>query len=358
VRGNSSRVPRLRRSDSHRPGLTRQRRGRGFRYLDPAGDPVIDPDTLARIQALVIPPAWQEVWICPWPNGHIQATGMDAAGRRQYRYHDDWRKRRDQQKHERILLVGERLPQARERFSADLAQPGMPQSKVLAAAARLLDLGLFRVGSEEYAEDNGTYGLTTLRRTHLIIERDPPRLVFDYIAKSGKHRIQSIADGELLEAVGAMRRRRSGPPELLAYKDGPTWRHIDADDVNAYLQDAFGVGGKFTVSAKDFRTWHATVFMAVALAVSHDRPASTAGRNRVLSRAYQEVAHYLGNTPAVCRASYVDPRIVDLWGHGHTIRDALSELGADTVVGQPATQGYVERAVLELLTPARLVQAA
>lgn len=352
-------MPRLRRSDSHRPGLTRQRRGRGFRYLDAAGEPIVDPVTLARIHALVIPPAWQYVWICPWPNGHIQATGVDAAGRRQYRYHDDWRKRRDQQKHERILLVGERLPVAREQFSADLAQPGMPQSKVLATAARLLDLGLFRVGSEEYAEENGTYGLTTLLRTHLVIERDPPRLVFDYIAKSGKHRIQSIADELLLEAVGAMQRRRSGPPELLAYKDSSAWRHIDADDVNAYLQGAFGTSSEeFTVSAKDFRTWHATVFMAVALAVSHDRPASKAGRNRVLSRAYQEVAHYLGNTPAVCRASYVDPRVVDLWSHGHTIREALGDLGADTVVGQPATQGHVERAVLELLMPSRLVSAA
>jgi DNA topoisomerase-1 len=345
-------VPRLRRSDCHGPGIRRVRRGRGFRYLGVDGTPVVDEATLARIAALAIPPAWEDVWICTWPNGHLQATGVDAAKRRQYRYHDEWRTRRDQQKHERILLVAERLPAARVQFGADLEQPGMPRTKVLAAAARLLDIGLFRVGSEEYAEDNGTYGLTTLRRDHLRIERDEPRLVFDYIAKSGKHRIQSVADQSLLEVVGAMRRRRSGPAELLAYKDGSRWRHVDADDVNAYLQDAFGAeGDSIAVSAKDFRTWHATVLMAVALAMSHDRPTAKTARNRVLSRAYAEVSHYLGNTPAVCRASYVDPRIVDLWGHGHTIRAALEDFGADAVVGQPATQGAIEEAVRCLLNP-------
>ena len=307
----------------------------------------------------MIPPAWHSVWICPWPNGHLQATGVDAAGRRQYRYHDEWRRRRDQAKHERILLVAHRLPAARERFAHDLAQPGLPQTKVLAAAARLLDLGFFRIGSEEYAEENGTYGLTTLRREHVSIERDPSRLVFDYIAKSGKHRVQSIADEVLLEAVSTLRRRRSGPPELLAYRVGRSWRHVTADDVNAYLRLAFGSDADtVAVSAKDFRTWHGTVLMAVALAVSQERPASKSGRARVLSRAYQEVAHYLGNTPAVCRASYVDPRVVDRWEHGETIRDALGELGADTSVGQPATQGAVEQAVLTLLGPAGTAQRA
>jgi DNA topoisomerase-1 len=352
VGGHIRPVPRLRRSNCNAPGLHRQRRGRGFRYVDASGTALTDPAMIARIDALAIPPAWQRVWICPWPNGHIQATGFDAAGRRQYRYHEDWRKRRDQEKHQRILLVAERLPEARARFAADLEHSEMTRAKVLAVAARLLDLGLFRVGSEEYAEDNGTYGLTTLRRDHVSLQRDPPRMVFDYIAKSGKHRVQSIADITLLEAVGAMRRRRSGPPELLAYKENREWRHIDADDVNAYLREVFGAcGDEVNISAKDFRTWHATVLMAVALAVSRDRPASDSGRSRVLARAYQEVAHYLGNTPAVCRSSYVDPRIVDLWDHGQTIRDVLDELGADTTVGQPATQGRVERAVLSLLSP-------
>lgn len=174
------------------------------------------------------------------------------------------------------------------------------------------------------------------------------RIVFDYIAKSGKHRVQSVVDADVLDVVQTLRHRRGGPADLLVYRDDDGWHDVDADDVNPYLRETLGSDGGVTVSAKDFRTWHATVLMAVALGVS-TRPESPSARTKVIARAYREVAHYLGNTPAVCRASYVDPRIVDLWHDGATVRGALDELGEGGHVGQPATQGAVEAAVLELL---------
>lgn len=344
--GGAAPAGRLRRSDTRRPGIARRRRGRGFSYADPAGGPVTDPQTRSRIAALVIPPAWNDVWIAPYANGHIQATGVDAAGRLQYRYHDAWRARRDVAKHARVLEVAARLPKARERFAADLALPGMPRDRVLATAARLLDVGFFRIGSEQYEEENGTFGLTTLSRRHVTVTGGV--VTFDYIAKSGKHRLQSVADPDVLEVVETLRRRRTGPPHLLAYKQGSCWYDVGADDVNGYLRAHLSGADGPPVSAKDFRTWHASVLMAVALAVG-EKPASEAAGKRMLSRAYQEVAHYLGNTPAVCRASYVDPRIVDQWRHGRTVRVALDELGAHVSVGEPATQGGVEAAVRELL---------
>jgi DNA topoisomerase-1 len=217
---------------------------------------------------------------------------------------------------------------------------------VLAAAARLLDVGFFRIGSEQYEEENGTFGLTTLGRRHVEISQE--RLTFDYIAKSGRHRLQSVADPAVLEVVRVLRARRSGPPHLLAYRDGRRWHAVDADDVNGYLREHLSGPDGPAVSAKDFRTWHATCLMAVALAVC-ERPRGDTAARRMLARAYGEVAGYLGNTPAVCRASYVDPTVVDLWRRGRTVRTALEELGADAAVGRPATQGALEAAVLALL---------
>lgn len=340
-------VTRLRRSDSAGRGFARVRRGRGFSYLDQDGRSISDPDVRARIEALVLPPAWKEVWICPWPNGHIQATGVDAAGRRQYRCHDVWRTNRDRAKHERVLEVAERLPAAREVFAADLARDGLPRSRVLAAAARLLDLGFFRIGSEQYEEENGTFGLTTLHRRHVTIAEG--RVTFDYTAKSGQHRMTSIADPAVIEVVEALRRRRFGPEHLLACKDGRRWQELDADDVNTYLRETVvGPDVDLDVSAKDFRTWHGTVLMAVALAVN-EHPASEAAAKRMLARAYGEVAFYLGNTPAVARSAYVNPRVVDLWRDRVTVRAALDDIGEESAVGRPATQGAVEAAVLDLL---------
>jgi DNA topoisomerase IB len=336
-------MPRLRRVDCAEPGIRRVRRGRGFGYVDADGLTLDDKETLQRIADLVIPPAWDDVWICPAPNGHIQATGTDAAGRRQYRYHDAWRAARDREKHEHMLEFAVALPAAREKMFADLRRDDIDRTRVLAAAARLLDLGFFRIGGEQYAEQNESYGLATMRREHVTCSAGT--LTFDYPAKSGKQRVQSLADDELCELVSTLRRRRGGGDELLAFRENRRWVDIKSQDINDYLREI--TGGDFT--AKDFRTWHATVLCAVALAVSAHAPTSESARKRVVSRAVKEVAYYLGNTPAVCRASYIDPRIIDRYNDGLTIHDELHGLGADAQFGELATRGAIEEAVLRLL---------
>jgi DNA topoisomerase IB len=339
---------RLRRVNPNGPGLHRVRHGKGFRYVDAAGRPAT-PEQLDRIKALVIPPAWEDVWICPTGNGHIQATGVDAAGRRQYRYHDQWRLTRDLAKHERILDFGALLPRLRDTVAADLQLDGLPREKVLSCAVRLLDLGFFRVGSEQYRT---SFGLATIRKDHVTVSRGGV-VTFDYTAKSGQHRVQSVAEPEVCAIVSELRRRRSGPEQLLAYRDGRAWRPVRSHDINAHLRDL--TGGDYT--AKDFRTWSATVLAEVGLAVSQDTATATA-RRRAVSRVMQEVAHYLGNTPAVCRSSYVDPRVVDLFESGVTIRPDLQRLGEDALPGAPATQGRVEAAVLRLLRASEAVRVA
>jgi DNA topoisomerase I len=335
---------RLRTVSPNQPGWTRRRQGRGFLYLDESGQRLDDPE-IERCRALVIPPAWQEVWICPRPNGHIQAVGTDAAGRRQYMYHPEWRRKRDEAKHDRILTVAERLPRARALVAEHLALDGMPRDKALATAFRLLDLGFFRIGGESYAEQNGSYGLATIEKQHTSI--DGERVIFEYTAKSGKERHIEIADDDVRGAVEMLRRRRGGGDELLAYQDETgSWHDITTVDINEYVKEV--VGGE--VSAKDFRTWHATVLAAVALAVSTQAAASPTARKRAIARAMREVADYLGNTPTVARASYVDPRIIDLFEDGVTIERDLLRLGEDSDPGQPATHGGVEKAVLRLLS--------
>ena len=336
-------MPRLRRADCSGPGILRRRRGRGFTYEWPDGTKVTDPAVLERISTLVLPPAWDQVWICPWPNGHIQAIGTDAAGRRQYRYHDDWRLQRDAAKHQKVLEVARRLPKARERVSDHLAQGGLTRDRVLATAFRLLDLGFFRVGGESYAEDNGTYGLATMRRKHVTIDGDV--VVFSYTAKGAKERVQAIVDASVREVVGELVGRKGGGYELLAYETDEGWRDITSADINAYLREVIGTD----VSAKDFRTWHATVLTAVGLAVSAGAPTSLSARRRAVNRVVTEVAQYLGNTPTVCRKSYIDPRVIDLYDDGVTIAAALEKLGVDADFGQPATHGAIEAAVLRLL---------
>jgi DNA topoisomerase IB len=319
------------------------RRGRGFTYLDTDGSRVTDPATLQRINDLVIPPAWEDVWICPLPNGHIQATGTDAAGRRQYRYHDDWRRNRDREKHERMLGFAVTLGGARERMLADLRRPHLDRLRVLGGAARLLDLGFFRIGSEEYAETNQSYGLATMRREDVSCSKGV--VTFDYVGKSGKQRVQSVADDELCRLVISLKRQRHNHPELLGYRGRDGWVDIKSHDINDYLREI--TGGEFT--AKDFRTWHATVLCAVALAVSDVVPGSETARKRAVTRAVKEVSHYLGNTPTVCRASYIDPRVIDLFNDGVTIRADLDSLGEGAMFGELATQGAVESAVLRML---------
>jgi len=321
---------RLRRADCSQPAITRRRRGRGFEYLDAGGRRVEHLETLERIRALAIPPAWTEVWICTDPNGHLQAVGTDAAGRRQYRYHERWRQRRDQEKFDEMISFARSLPRLRRIAAADLGEDG--RRRELAGAVRLLDRGFFRVGGEEYADENHSYGLATLEKSHVELA-DGSALVFDYPAKSGKRRVQAVVDPEVYALVASLKRRRG--KRLFA---------IRSSDINAYIKEA--TGGDF--SAKDFRTWHGTVLAAVALAVS-EQATSPTGRTRAISRAVNEVAHYLGNTSAVCRASYIDPRVFDRYRAGITISPALDGLAQIDEERAPATQGPIERAVLRLL---------
>jgi DNA topoisomerase IB len=339
-------VPRARlsRSDLSESGIRRRRRGRGFQYIGPGGKLVTDPQTLARIKALVLPPAWDDVWICPDADGHIQAVGTDAAGRRQYRYHDEWREQQDQEKHDRMLQFGAALPRIRRGARRHLEGRGLSRERVLAAAICLIDLGFFRSGAEEYTAHNGSFGLATIRREHVTCHQD--QIVFEYAAKGAKQREQAVADDQVCAVVRALKRRRGGGDDLLAFRSGRGWHDVTASDLNDYLREMSG-GGDFTV--KDFRTWHATVLAAVGLAVSKSAAATEAAHKRAVARVVQEVAGYLGNTPAVARASYIDPRIIDRYENGVTIAAALGDLGASSDFGQLATQGRAERAVLRVL---------
>ena len=335
-------MPRLRRSDCSGPGIARRGRGRGFEYLDEDGERIDDAETLERIRELVIPPAWRDVWICPYPFGHIQAVGTDAVGRRQYLYHAQWRARRDREKFDEMLRFARALPGLRRKAARHLARRGMTRERVLACSVRLLDRGFFRVGTEDYAAENRTYGLATMQKRHVRLEPGG-LLVFDYVAKSGKKRVQSVVDPEVYAVVKRLKERRGGS-ELLVYRDGRSWVDVRSDHINEYIKELSGENS----SAKDFRTWHGTVLAAVALAVSGRAAASKTARRQAISRAVKEVAHYLGNTPAVCRASYIDPRVFDRYRDGVTIGGALDRLG-DVDFGEPATQGAVEEAVIDLL---------
>jgi DNA topoisomerase IB len=335
---------RLRRVDCAGAGIRRVRRGRGFSYVDSDGKRVTDPETLDRIKALVIPPAWTDVWICSVPHGHIQATGTDAAGRRQYLYHAKWRVARDREKHERMTRFARKLPKARAKMRADLQRPDPDKRRVLAGAARLLDLGFFRIGSEEYANANGSFGLATLLREDVTVSRDGS-VAFDYVAKGGIRRELSLDEPELHKLIATLKRRRDPHPELLAYRADDGWHDVKSSDINEYVAEI--MGEDFT--AKDFRTWHATVLCAVGLAVSADAPTSEAARKRAVAWAVRETADKLGNTPSVCRSSYIDPRIVDRYNDGRTIRNALDRLGEASAPGELATLGPVEDAVLRLI---------
>jgi DNA topoisomerase IB len=341
-------MPRLRRADCSGPGIHRRRRGRGFTYVFSDGEPVKDEEILARIKGLAIPPAWKDVWICPYPNGHLQAVGSDAAGRRQYLYHEKWRRRRDQEKFERMLDFARALPELRRRCAADLKLGGFPRDKVLACATRLLDRGFFRIGTEGYAEQNRTYGLATIQKRHVKL-RNGAEILFDFVAKGNQRRVQGVTDPEVHEIVAALKRRRNGPQDLLAYKEGRLWVDVKSGDINDYIRMASR--GDFT--AKDFRTWNATVMAAVALAVSGAAATSKTASNRAIRNAIDEVAHYLGNTPAIARTSYIDPRVFDRYLSGWTISGALESLATDVDFGAPSFHGAIEEAVLDLLEDRR-----
>jgi DNA topoisomerase IB len=286
---------------------------------------------LTRIRELSIPPAWEDVWICSDPLGHLQATGIDSAGRKQYLYHERWRQRRDQQKFDEMLDFARSLPRLRRAVKRDIRKPDMKREQVLACAVRLLDLGLFRIGSEEYAESNGSYGLATMRKSHVSVNGKV--ITFDYKAKGGQRRVQSVEDPAARKVIAALKARRGGGGELLAYRNGRRWRDVGSSDINDYLKSV--TGGDF--SAKHFRTWNATVLAAVALA-SSELASSKTGRQRVIAEAAKGVAVYLGNTPAISRKSYIDPRVFDRYLSGWTIGDAAT-----------GSRQKIEKAVVDLI---------
>ncbi|MGH3675561.1 MAG: DNA topoisomerase IB [Mycobacterium sp.] len=303
---------RLRRSIVGGPGLHRAGRGRGFSYHGPAGEVITDEVTLTRIRDLVIPPAWKKVWICPHPNGHIQAVGTDAAGRRQYLYHEKWHEERGEEKFDRVLEMSAALPDFRRRIAADLRRRGLQRDRVLALALHLLDLGYFRAGGEQYAEENNSFGIATLLCEHVTLQRQA--VEFDYPAKSGVRRTLLIDDPEVVRSVRALLRRPDRTDRLLVCRKSPGWDDIHAEDLNTRFKEL--IGEEYTV--KDLRTWHGTVLAAAAF-VDADPPVNKTVIKRVESAVMKEVAEELGNTPAVARGSYVDPRIVQAYQDGVTI---------------------------------------
>jgi DNA topoisomerase IB len=328
-------VPRLRRVSPRDPGWTRRRAGKGFVYLDENGNRLPDGD-VARIKSLAIPPAWTDVWICARPNGHLQAVGVDAAGRRQYLYHPDWRVRQDELKFARVTRAARRLPAMRAAVLEDLAEDAMTRNKACAVAVRLIDQGAFRIGSDAYANGD-SFGLTTLERRH--VRRVGTTLVFEFTGKSGiEHHIE-VDDEPSRQAIESMRRRRGGSDRLLAHRENGRWVDLDAASVNEYLRERTGED----LTAKDFRTWHATVLAAAALAESHEPGASQASRKRAIKAAMAEVAEFLGNTPAIARASYVDPRVIDLYEDGVTIAAATRRAPRDPEKRQAALERAVRR---------------
>ncbi len=324
---------RLRRSDCSGPGLRRVRRGRGFSYLDAGGRRLTDPDALARIAELVIPPAWRDVWICADARGHLQATGIDAAGRKQYLYHPRWREQRDRAKFKRMTEFAQALPRLRRRINRGLRDPEPTHEAVLACAIRLLDLGLFRIGSEQYADEDGGVGLATIRAEHVTVSDGG--IVFDYPAKSGVRRIHRVEDRQCVELVTKLKRRRGGPVELLAYRAGRRWFPVRSDEINQYLKQI--IGEQF--SAKDFRTWNATVLASAALAEHAQQAGTKTARERAIKQATADVATVLGNTPAVARRAYIDPRVFDRYLSGWTIAPASGR-----------SRAALEDAVLDLLS--------
>ncbi len=326
---------RLRRTSPSSAGWVRVKHGRGFRYLDQDGVPLEELD-IERCKRLVIPPAWTEVWICPVENGHLQAVGTDAAGRRQYLYHPEWRIRRDREKFEKMEGFAASLLKHRAESRRDLGGDEMTRERVVATTFSLLDLGMFRIGSDRYAEENGSYGLTTLLKEHVHI--DGKAVSFAYAAKSGQEVEVTVRDDRVREILRSLRGRRGGGDRLLAYKAGGRWHDVDADDVNSYIKALLGED----YSAKDFRTWRGTAIAALDLARS-DAKTPTA-RKRAVTAAMEHVSEHLGNTPAIARSSYVDPRIVDLFNDGVTVRAGHSKVAPGATISRT-----LERQVLAML---------
>ncbi len=314
------------------PGLTRVRAGSGFAYFDAAGSAVEDPSVLERIAALAIPPGWEDVWVTADPGAHLQATGIDARGRKQYRYHAKWRQDRDELKFRDMEAFGRAQPALRARIAGELAgESRLGHGRVLALALRLLDVGLFRVGSDRYARENHHYGLTTLQKDQVVVRDE--RAVFDYVGKAGKRQHLAVTDDDAVPALGLLRRRRTGPSELMAFRGARGWTRVHGDDVNNFLRYLSGA----SFSAKEYRTWNATVIAATALAAQ--RPSAA----RAAATASRAAAAALGNTPAVARQAYIDPRVFERYAAGEV-------LDLTGLPGDPwKARAGVEARVLEML---------
>jgi DNA topoisomerase-1 len=315
-------------------------RGRGFSYQNPDGTPVTDAAILQRMKDLVIPPAWRKVWICCSPNGHIQAVGTDAAGRRQYLYHQKWQEERNEEKFDRVLEMSTALPDMRQSIAADLRRRGRERKRVLALALHLLDLGYFRAGSEQYAEENDSYGIATLLCEHVALQKHA--VEFDYPAKSGVRRTLLIDDPEVVRSVRAQLRHRDRTERFLVCRNGSDWADLHADDLNARFKEL--VGDEYTV--KDLRTWHGTVLAAAAF-VDADPPVNKTVIKRVESAVMKEVAEELGNTPAVARSSYVDPRVVAGYESGLTIAAGVRRADRTKTPGE--RQAILENSTARLI---------
>lgn len=333
----SARAAGLRYVTGRTPGIRRRRRGRGFSYLDPEGRTIRDRAELARFAALAIPPAWTEVWICPRADGHLQATGRDARGRKQYRYHPEWRQVRGRTKFTRMLAFGESLPRLRRRIERDLAHSGLPRERVLAAVVRLLERSLIRVGNGEYARDNGSYGLTTLRRRHAEVDGGTVR--FEFTAKSGRRCETEVDDPRLARVVRRCQELRG--QELFTFLDeAGERRDVGSGDVNDYLREIAGE----ELTAKDFRTWAGTVRAAALLRRRLGEDLSEREAKSCVVATVREVAERLANTPATCRKFYVHPAVIDAFLDG-----SLREHAASPTPSGPRGLDAGERFTLELL---------
>ncbi len=326
------------------PGVRRRRAGKGWSYIGPDGERITDPKRLDWFKRLAIPPAWTDVWICSTKRGHIQATGRDARGRKVYRYHPRWREARDEVKYSRLVDFGEALPRIRRRVDEDLRRPNLPRETVLAAVVALLEKTSIRVGNEEYARENRSFGLTTMRDRHARIGSS--RITFQFRGKSGKQHELQVIDRRLARIV---RRCQELPgQELFQYIDEDGQRHsVDSADVNEYLREASG--GDFT--AKDFRTWRGTVLAAWALKAFEEVDSEAQAKRNVV-QAVEQVAQELGNTPAVSRKSYVDPRVIDAYLDGNVVREARE--AADATLGRSLSELTPEEAAVLTLLRQRL----
>lgn len=329
----------MRRVSADMPGWSRRRRGKGFEYRDQYGELLNDAERQRCIE-LVIPPAWQQVWICPLPNGHLQATGIDDFGRRQYLYHPVWREKREREKFDHTLDVARNFPRARNRVRRDLDLRGVPRERALAVAFCLLDFGLFRIGSPRYEQLHGSTGLSTMLVEQVSFTKEGAR--FKFVGKSHVDQEVYVQNAALERALRALKRGRAAGDRLLHYRSNGSQdqcHDVDAQQINDYIRDSVGQ----EATAKDFRTWHATVFAASALALHH--PTSRSKREAIVRDVVKKTAHLLGNTPAVAKSSYIDPRIIDEFLHGNSVR-----LGQNVMPAGPPFPPRIEAAVLGFLS--------